>query len=66
MRASMSSLEWNSGNRLVRKKRRIIPADQTSMAVRRYIRVLGRMVRKHELKYTMSTTKADLLFVHHT
>lgn len=30
--ASTSSLDWNRGNFPVRKKRSIIPADQTSMA----------------------------------
>ena len=32
MRASVSSLELNIGNFFVRKKSRIMPADQTSMA----------------------------------
>ena len=67
IRASMSSLEWNRGNFRVRKNSRIIPADQTSMAVRQGIRVLRRAGRRHELKQAgCSTENTDLPFVHHT
>ena len=33
IRASVSSLDWKRGNFFVRKNRRIIPADHTSMAI---------------------------------
>lgn len=33
IRASISSLDWNNGNLPARKKRRIIPADHTSIAI---------------------------------
>lgn len=39
IKASTSSLDWNNGNFLVRKKRRIIPADQTSTAERETVNI---------------------------